>query len=371
VAEGQVLNIPEAGFSWFKDKMETLAKRAKKLTGERLFLTVVGFHKEEDTGSKFYGKKIMEVFVAFPEPKLAGWEFVARIDHASEAGNIVRTTGLRALPQFYRDAGPECDHCGHNRKRRDTFVVHHDEQGFKQVGTSCLKDFLGHGDAAKWAKIAELNASIGEFVRGTYDHSEGLINRAWISTQSFMERCAVNILANGFTSKKASYETGKQSTAEDVWAGIHGMHLITPQAAQLAQDALEWAQNLTGDISDYEHNCYVIANSESIEPRSIGIAASIVGVYYRNQQPKGQGSVHMGVVGAKLEVLVMVDEVRTLENSFMHKLRDRQGNQYTWFASKPALRDSLGKPVRIRSTVKKHDEFKGHKSTILTRVKAV
>lgn len=374
MAEGKTYEIPAAGFDWFKNKLETLAKRAKRLTGERLFLTVVGFHKEEDKDSKFYGQRINEVFVAFPEPKLAGWEFVARIDHASEAGNIVRTTGLRDLPELYRDSDPSCGHCGHKRRRRDTFVVFHEEDGFKQVGSSCLKDFLGHGDADKWAKMAELIASIGEFARGSRNTGfvGDLTDHRWIDTESFMEMCAESILTHGFISKKKSHETGRSSTADDVWGAMHNQLPIVSNAAQnLAQAALDWARNLSGELTEYEHNCYVVANSEALEPRSIGIAASIVGVYYSRNRPKNAPSEFMGVQGQKLEIEVVVEEIRTLDNSYLHRFRDAHGNRYTWFATKPVLRGSQGKSVRIKGTVKKHDTYKNIKSTILTRVKEV
>jgi hypothetical protein len=374
VAEGKTYEIPAAGFEWFKTKLETLAKRAKRLTGERLFLTVVGFHKEEDKTSKFYNQRINEVFVAFPEPKLDGWEFVARIDHASEAGNIVRTTGLRDLPEHYRHSDPSCDHCNHKRRRRDTFVVFHEEQGFKQVGSSCLKDFLGHGDAEKWAKMAEVVASIGEFVRGSRNTGvQGdLRDYRWIDTEDFMMLCAESILQHGFTSKKSSKETGRPSTADDVWGSMSYQLPIVSNAAQnLAHAALDWARGLEGELSEYEHNCYVVANSESLEERSIGIAASIVGVYYSRNRPAKLESHFQGVQGQKIEVEVMVDQIRTLDNSYLHMFHDAHGNAYKWFATKRVFGDKIGKSVRIKGTVKKHEVYKDKKSTLLTRVKEV
>lgn len=372
MAEGKTYEIPAAGFEWFKTKLESLAKRAKRLTGERLFLTVVGFHKEEDEKSKFHGQRINEVFVSFPEPKLDGWEFVARIDHASEAGNIVRTTGLRDLPEEFRTTDPHCDHCNHKRRRRDTFVVFHDEHGFKQVGSSCLKDFLGHGDADKWAKMAELIASIGEFAHGARNTGAtgDLTDHRWIDTETFMMLCAESVLSKGFVSKKTAWEKNRTSTAEDVWGSMHASLPIVSNAAQnLAYAALDWARGLEGELSDYDHNCYVVANSESLEARSIGIAASIVGVYYARNKPVCLESNFMGVEGEKLEIEVMVDEVRTLDNSYMHRFHDALGNSYTWFATKAALRGKVGQQVRIKGTVKKHDTYKGRKATILTRVK--
>jgi hypothetical protein len=375
MAEGKTFDIPAAGFEWFKDQMTRIGKRAQKLTGERLFMTVVGFHFEESKDSKFFNQKIMEVFVSCPEPKLAGWEFVARIDHANEAGNIVRTTDVRELPEEYRTSEPVCDHCGHKRRRRDTFVVFNEAEGFRQVGSSCLKDFLGHGEADKWAKMAELIASLGELKRMAWNKGEdgsSLIDHRWIGTEMFLQLCAESVLDRGWTSKKQAKETGGKSTADDVFARMHQqLPIVSEGARNLAIAARDWASELDGDLSDYEHNIRVVALAEAIEPRSIGIAASIVGSYYARMRPKGASSTFQGVKGQKMEIEVTVDEVRTLEFSYLHKMRDGHGNRFTWFATKPALKSHVGKTIKIRGTVKDHNEFKGNKSTVLTRVKAL
>ena len=375
MAEGKTFEIPAAGFDWFKEQMTRLGKRAKKLTGDRLFMTVVGFHFEESKDSKFFNQKIMEVFVACPEPKLAGWEFVARIDHANEDGNIVRTTDVRPLPEQYRNSEPVCDHCGHKRRRRDTFVVFNEAEGFKQVGSSCLKDFLGHGDADKWAKLAELIASMGELKRIAWNKGEdgsALVDHRWIGTEMFLQLCAESILDRGWTSRKRSNETGRDSTADDVFARMHDkLPLISDAARNLAIAARDWACELEGELTDYEHNIKVVALSECLEPRSTGIAASIVGSYYAKNQPKGTSSTFQGVKGQKLEIEVTVDEVRSLEFSYLCRMRDGHGNRFTWFATKPVLREHVGKAVKIRGTVKDHNDYKGMKSTVLTRVKAL
>lgn len=374
MAEGKTYNIPAVRFDWFKAKLDTLGKKAKKLNGERLFCTAVGFHMEEDKRSTWHGQKIMEVFVACPEPKLADWEFVARIDHAHDVGNIVRTTGLRDLPDQYRESGPVCDHCGHTRRRRDTFVVFHEEQGFKQVGSSCLKDFLGHGDADRIAKLAELLANIHGFMRGSYEFDDqvGLVNRATILMESYLGHVAQEVLGRGFVSKKQAYETGSESTAERAEINYLRHKPVSLEAKDLAAKALAWAENLDETeeqpLNDYLHNAWVIANAPVIEPRSTGIAASIVGVYYRNNRPAPQPSVHVGAVGQKLEIDVEVLETRLLDSgSTLVTMRDPSGNTLKWFASGKA--PSRGVKARIRATVKAHNTFKGRHETILTRCK--
>ena len=374
MAEGKTYNIPAVRFEWFKSKLDTLGRKAKKLNGERLFCTAVGFHNEEDKNSRWHGQKIMEVFVACPEPKLAGWEFVARIDHANEAGNIVRSTGMRDLPGHFRSSEPVCDHCGHKRRRRDTFVVFHETEGYKQVGSSCLKDFLGHGDADRIAKLAELLASIRGFARGSFDGD--LRDERFIDTEAYLSCVAETILVRGFVSKKMAFETGATSSASRALDAYLAGDRVSSEAIELAQAALNWAMNLDETeeqpLNDYLHNCWVAANAPVIESRTVGIAASIVGVYHRNQQPKRPvaESQHVGTVGQKLEIEVDVIDSRFLDSgSTLVTMHDKAGNVLKWFASGAGFK--RGDSKRIIATVKAHGAYKGRNETIITRAKAL
>jgi hypothetical protein len=44
---------------------------------------------------------------------------------------------------------------------------------------------------------------------------------------------------------------------------------------------------------------------------------------------------------------------------------------YKWFSSRNVWSETSDEFIAIKGTVKKHDEFKGTKSTVLTRVKVI
>lgn len=381
MAEGQTYNIPEAGFEWFRDKMKKLGKRAEKLVGEKLFLTVVGFHFEGEGREK---RKIMEVFVACPNPMLNGWEFVARIDHSNETGNIVRTVGKRQLPESYRTNEPVCDHCGYKRRRRDTFVVYSaDENKYLQVGRGCLKDFLGHGDADKYAKLADLISSIGELVGGAGMYKGNLYDRRWVDVEEYCQAAAMAVLDKGWVSRRRAEEQGLTSTSSRAWDNYHDAHFadnVTPEARDLAEKALEWARGL-GELGrpldDYEFKCNVIANGEAIEPRNCGIAASIVGVYYMKNvvplRPKAapKGVAYYGKVNDKITHEVVLETVSEGANSYRHVMYDDAGHLFIWFASNTNLYDLKGKRIRISATIKGQQEYMGKKQNLVNRVKVL
>ena len=376
MAEGQVYDIPEGGLEWLREKISGLSRKIEKLGGEPIYLTVVGFHYEENDNfaNRVRGtvkRKIWEVFLAVPEIKLADWEFVGRIDHTRENGNILRSLTSEDLPHRFRDCDPGCDHCNTNRRRRDTFVVRHTEtQEYRQVGTSCLKDFTGHEDAARLAKLAELASNVSSMIQ--YSRSSmGWTERDYMVVEDYCYATASVILSHGWVSK-AQAKRSTSSTATADRARYLSILKEDAPARELAESALEWARNLgpEDDLNDYEHNIRVLANSECIELHHYSMAASIVGTYYMKFR-KDSGAAHsqfQGEIGEKISRYVKLVQVQQLDNSTRHRFMDREGNIYTWFASNGSLRDRVDTCFRISAKVKAHNSFRGESQTIISHV---
>lgn len=382
MAEGQVYNVPEAAFPWFKEKMDRLGKRASKLVGEKLSLMVIGKHFTE-ADERGHKTRMFEVFVACPEVKINGWQFVARIDHSQEAGNILRIVPGQTLPERFRNSTPECEHCAYKRRRRDTFVVCEEATGeHKQIGSGCLRDFTGHMGADKWAKLAELVAEIGNIHRASYEHgAQGdLSDHRYIDLEAYAGYVAQSVLRDGWISKGVAKETGRMSTHFRAEGDYHNHEEVSDEAKALAARAIEWAQNLEGDLNDYEHNVHVIASSGAIEPRHMGIATSIIGVYWsKNEKPQQpftrrpdfHRGTHQGQPGDKLTLEVVVHAVYPGANSNRHMFYDANDNLYVWFATKESLGKLKGQKVTIQCSVKTHSEYNGVKQTLINRVKVV
>lgn len=84
-----------------------------------------------------------------------------------------------------------------------------------------------------------------------------------------------------------------------------------------------------------------------------------------------------GTVGERLEVEGRIVMVRSYQKphfvyrnmsvtAYVTKLRDAQGNLFVWFSE---TEWAEGATVKIRGTVKKHDEYQGERQTTLNRVK--
>ncbi len=299
-----IYNIPEANLAKFEREIAKLSKKSIRMIG--LPITPIVFsHEIEDDGNGD-GRKIYQVYLTADTPKIEGWTFVARLDHSQDTGNIIRSvpnTGVE-LPESYRTVAPNCDHCRVNRKRRDTFVIRNDETGtFQQVGSSCLEDFFGH-DPYKIARLAEYLGYANEISRASEeDTGAGLNDHRYVNLEEFLGFAAKAVLKHGWVSAKAARESEDRyvddvnriliSTRESAISYREKSRhdeafVLTDEERALATAAIEWAQTLADNPkSDYEHNVAVIANSIYIEPRSRGLAASIVGVYYNNLRRNG------------------------------------------------------------------------------------
>lgn len=307
--------IPERNRLKFESKMEELSRRSVKLGFMPIKPILIGHHEvkvngnvQRDTsGRPLYN---LEYYLTAEMPVINGWTFVARIDHANETGNIVRSvpnTGVE-LPIQYRSAAPACDHCRINRKRRDTFVLHCKETGeFKQVGTSCLIDFFGH-DPYKIARLAEFLGYADELCRAASSEEFHMRDKRWIDVAEYLEWVAGAIRTDGWVSGSAarmSRLTPTRTVAmrrmyaskNDILDYAPGLKLadaaakfradmVTPEDVALAAEALQWARGLQDrpELNEYLHNISVIANAVVMESRSTGYCASIIAAYQREQR---------------------------------------------------------------------------------------
>lgn len=135
-------------------------------------------------------------------PMFAGYTLVAVVDDLNEAMRQVRgVPGHEAtLPDSLWTTDSHCDHCGHNRQR-NTVIVLSDENGeLVQIGTSCVKDFLGGHSPAD---VAWMATWLPEFSEGLADNDNG----GWGSSEmtydpkAFLTLAVASIDTKGWVSR--------------------------------------------------------------------------------------------------------------------------------------------------------------------------
>ena len=386
--ERTTFSIPEWRIPSFEHKIAQINRRAVKLGCPEITYTVAEPHIVEITetdGSKTKIKKC-EVEIKGETPMLEGWSFVAKLQHIDGVVILTSVPGVE-VPTEYREADPtNCDHCHTKRQRNDTFVLHHETEGYKQVGRNCLQDFLGGNDPKKVAAYCELLLQLA----AAAEAEEGFGGGGWnyFGLLDVLARTSVAIREFGWTSRTKARDAipPVMATADTVansydTRGVKEENRIDKKITEKdlddAEKAVEWAQSINPD-NDYLYNVKTVANMGDIQGKLLGIACSILPAHRRTVQRELEDarakadSNHFGTIKKRELFNLTVTGVFTTEGyygtTWIIRFIEGEGSQAVWFASKnPEL--EVGETYKIRGTVKKHDEYKGIKQTALTRCK--
>lgn len=394
------IRINDLGLETLMGEIERLSRRAAKLAISPVTARVVGTENIKTELGEIYHMHTVEV--SGETVVIAGWQFAATLDNESGIATMIRKApGFELeVPVRYYDSGTDCDHCRINRQRKDVYLLYSAERGeWKQVGSSCLIDFLGHGNAEAIARyLEEVQNTLGRFDGdeggegdGEYFGSGGSNE---IALDDFMTYAAALIRTEGYVSgTEARNSWGeKVSTKDQVFALLSDMRYrrkespVTTADQERAAQVIAWGREYYPAIDmykrdEYQHNMAITFLSEALTPRMCGFAASGFSAYARimeielkrKAKAEASSSEFQGAIKDKLERKVTVTFARELDGNYgvtyLYKMIDSSGNEYTWFSSNSVL--DQGDEVRIKGTVKAHETFNGIKQTILTRCKVL
>jgi hypothetical protein len=326
-------------------------------------------------------------FSTLEAPKVGDYKFIARLERTG-AGTIIDSIPGEVLPERFRHAGGQCDHCRTDRPRKDLFVVQAPDGALVQVGRTCLRDFMGTDTPASVAARFR-------FLREAVEWSDEWSLGSGPVADSAAELLAVTAAAIrlwGWVPKSAPESAGTPTASRiSVW------FYLPPGNARDDLDALkaaisdaDWAEaaatmewvHSNVDDSEYMHNLRVVLSSGVVEPKRRGYACSAVAAHQRalgrlelkrREREVSADSKHVGVVGERLRGL----ELTVLSNrgfssqfgdSVLYKMRDDAGNVFTWFKSGDGIMD-VGNTYILDATVKAHTSYEGVLETQLTRAK--
>jgi hypothetical protein len=394
--------ISEFDFSDFENAISKMTRKAAKLG-----LPAVGYNRVEvldkvrvnkNTGAEtHYNAIVVDIFGT--NAVLEGWRFIASLEH-TENGNLVRGYFETVDTSIYRNTLQECEHCLVNRQRNLTYIVQNVETGeFKQVGSTCLADFIGTKNAAA---VALFYASMQSWKDWSTEEDEddnlysGHISRGEVSFSLVDYLAYVNrsIARFGWKGSNCYGEYNTPTKWDALNEMFHSNEYEKLEAVKLTEeevnnskailDAVKSSLAEKSNLNDYEWNVSTLINNRMITYNHIGYAASIATMWARiqgwkrEQVAKAEGKVsnHVGVVGEKIyNITVKLVKWNIYDGgrfmSYIYIFEDASGNKMTWFSSNKILDDGdLNKDIVLAvATVKEHGEFRGVKQTIITRCK--
>lgn len=396
----ETYNIPKFNFGYLMERVDKLNKRAKKMGLDPTRVETIREYDEHIIDNQVGNVKrrditirMVEVKVIGKAPKFDGWIFIATIEHDKAASNLIKTIPGIELGHSYRDAQPDCDHCGHMRWRKKTYICRHEERGSEvQVGSTCVKDFLGHRSPEAIAWQCEMLGNIREMFcdMENYDRENVPRSEIRIPTRKFLQLTAAVIHNHGWMSKSKALENPYDSIPtvslvdEQLFPPTNFKDWITiePDDVKLAYDTLQWAKNLReidGVLSDYEYNLNVLAKESSIPISAMGLAVSMVGVFKMKKDKTKNTKVihsnnHFGEVKKRYELDLKVATISGFDSEWgyttIYKMVDPQGNAFSWFTTGRTTLEE-GETYHVKATVKKHQEYMGRNETVVTRLTVV
>lgn len=393
--ESRSFTIPASRKSDVEAQLVKLNKRAKKLELQDITWTwgKAGVEKRHvlyqhpdfaDSPPQWVEREILVIPIVLTGPisvSYDGWQFVATIQHLPNAGNIIRAISDEfEVPKHYREAHSDCEHCQVKRYRKDTYLVRSDDETFMQVGSSCIKDFLGGNSPDNIVQVANFIAELVSFMDGmSMGYGGGDIN---YPIHEFLAQTSAVIREHGWLAKSKA-EEGQIPTSFRVENNFsldppkhHVQSVIIDSDRERGIAAAEWAESISDedcDKSDYLYNIRTIARSGLVGRRTMGYAASIMSGYDRYMgeltKPKNP-SQHVGTLKKREIFSLILDRHTAFDTmygtSHRYSFHDDNGNVITWKASAPAKMVE-GKRYGIKGTVKAHSEWKGVNQTEITR----
>lgn len=327
-------------------------------------------------GEHFEKKFVYEI--SMPELKISGWTFTAKVEHTAE-GNIMRSISDDDVPHRYREFCG-CEHCGIDRRRNAVYVVKNTEtEEFKAVGSTCLKDFLGHDinltGLSNLFEIEEQFYELEESFGGSDNPAHWYFN-----TDSIIKLSMVLIKRYGYAKSNDENSTKNKLSVlfmktnnEDTINWIRGINTESNAIADTVVSEFKTYINDMNSDTDYVHNLKVYMSAACVNMKSFGYIASAVAKFLCKPADTARAvSEYVAAVGEKISVNV------TLINKFQYItqwgestlliMKDDAGNVIVW--KKSGYSDlEIGSKFIISGRVKELDEYNGVKQTKLTRCK--
>ena len=340
--------------------------------------------------------KRMFVEMTFTTDKIVvnGWSPVATLDYNHETPTVFVWPG-RVLPKEFRDVHGQCAHCGHKRNRKRVFILENAETGeMLNVGSSCVKDFIGHDPYAIISTYRNFTAIIGEMpsLNDTMIRYEDAIDLRTILTMG------VSIVENvGWVSRaeerrvREEENRWKDSTCSLVQAWYYEWYMPESMAkivkfdddetragyAEMAEVVISTVkEEAKMDGNDYERNIRIIAEDGFCTRREFGLAVSMIAFAKKHwEKPEAKEepvNAYIADVGERVTFKAIVDRMTMKEGYYglttITKFKAEDGRLATWFASTEPACD-IGDEIYVTGRVKAHNEYNGRKETILTRCK--
>jgi len=321
------------------------------------------------------------VTLKYARPVLNGWELLAVYDwEVTEDGSrscyVSAVPGAFLLPEQHECEDGRCDHCNTKRVRNKAMLITKEYMEFKVVGSTCIKDFLGHATPNSFVDCYNFEMEVDRLTDTSYAGGPAI---AIIPVKHVMALSAAFIASHGYV-KADEIGSTADSVRSQIFPSVH-TEVVVPSEDDYttAKLAADWVMK-QDPASDYISNLQKAIGAGAISPKRIGVVASAVYAYQRylervaaDNAPKCNE--YIGNIKERLKgITATVERVRYTDGLYgtttIVTLRTPLGHVLTWFAT-GNLDVQVNDVWKLDGTVKDHKEWNGTLQTVLTRVKYI
>lgn len=270
--------------------LEKARKIAERVQGKHLDAGYSVYVTDVERGGALY--KVLVIDGA--APRFDGWAFVARAERLNGEWLVTGSPSYQG-PGVDRDTLRDgwCDHCQTQRNRRFYVVVERDGER-KQVGATCVKDFLGHEVTPTWFAdpFAEFEGDGG--FGGAYAYP---VRHVLALAHMVIRARGYEGAQQGGHTKTLTLDLMRPQTMEGA-AAWKQCGPLTDADEQAADEVLEFARNMQG--SDYADNVRAVLSGDYVARQHMGLAVSAVSAW---QREKGKIAERKNVEQEKADLL--------------------------------------------------------------------
>ena len=348
------ITIPEYNFDWLQEHIDKLNKKAIKLNCEPISLKVIN-----EKLTKHNKELIVELDIEIKgsAPKLSEWTFIGKLEQVTRDNNLISSVPGYEIPLSYRTTPITCEHCGINRARKYTYLVQHEiTKEIKQIGHSCLRDFLGHPNPEMYALWAESLMNLKEELSGQMPLGNSV---DYHDIKEYLSYVVQEIKKSGWTSR-TNTQYGGISTADSAWKELVFREYEPEQESyKLADTVLNWIRTTeVNEENQYMYNLKLLCSKEYVKYKYVGIVASLIVTYQkameieikrkiREEQNSHIVNEFLGNIKDKITQPVTVIFKRFCDSQYpstLYKFITDDGYCLTWFAS--GINDQLEQGIR-------------------------
>lgn len=381
--------VATADMGTVQAKLDKLNKRAIKLGIPEIKIEVLNTYMATISSPTMGKQKVEmnEVKITGTEIVVSDHKFIGTLDRSTMEGSVlVKSAPRETIPTEYHDAGQTCDHCNYNRFRKSTFILQDTRSGkYLQIGSTCVKDFLGHSPDSILSYRSLLEEVYDELDKDEESYGSGyFVNTYMVPDALAITDVVVGLY--GFVGSRS--DEGLIPTKQEVAAILHPTphddnikyarkirDKVTKKNKDFAKAAADWVMSQDTTGNEYLTNLKTIIKQNECPVTTLGYLCSLVPTYNKHLKKNIEfKNEHFGEVKKRDTFTFKCINIIVKENEYgfthIHKMMDKEGRQAIFFSS-AGVKIEEGETSTVKATVKSHGEYNGVKQTVVQRVTVI